>query len=164
MWLKTSICKYGQLQNVLTQSAPHSTGGQMTLSTERLKASKGTGPLAWLCPGLTVPQAFACLTSEARFLREQACLPLIMNFIWNDFWFLLYLCLFCFYFFLTLTFLFCTGVVQSPSHVWLFAAACTVACQASLSLTISQSLPKLVSMANAKCPGISHDALCIEVK
>jgi len=33
--------------------------------------------------------------------------------------------------------------VQSPNHVQLFATPCTAACLASLSLTISQSLPKL---------------------
>ena len=36
-------------------------------------------------------------------------------------------------------------VVQSPSRVQLFATPWTVACQASLSLTISQSLPKFMS-------------------
>ena len=35
-------------------------------------------------------------------------------------------------------------VVQSLSHVWLFAIPWTVACQASLSFTISQSLVKLM--------------------
>ena len=37
-------------------------------------------------------------------------------------------------------------VVQSPSHVWLFVTPFTVACQASLSLTISWSLPKFMSI------------------
>ena len=37
-------------------------------------------------------------------------------------------------------------VVQLLSHVWLFAAPWTAACQASLSFTISQSLPKLISI------------------
>ena len=37
-------------------------------------------------------------------------------------------------------------VVQSPSHVRLFEAPWTVACQASLSLTTSQSLPKFMSI------------------
>ena len=37
-------------------------------------------------------------------------------------------------------------VVQSPSRVWLFAMPWTVACQASLSFTTSQSLPKLMSI------------------
>ena len=36
-------------------------------------------------------------------------------------------------------------VVQSPSHVWLFTTPWTAAHQASLSLTISQSLPKFMS-------------------
>ena len=36
--------------------------------------------------------------------------------------------------------------VQLPSRVWLFATPWTVACQASLSLTISQSLPKFMSI------------------
>ena len=37
-------------------------------------------------------------------------------------------------------------VVQSLSHVWLFATPCTAACQSSLSFTISQSLLKLMSI------------------
>ena len=37
-------------------------------------------------------------------------------------------------------------VVQSLSHVWLFATPWTVACQASLSFTVSQSLLKLTSI------------------
>ena len=37
-------------------------------------------------------------------------------------------------------------VVQLPSHVWLFATPWTAARQASLSLTISQSLPKFMSI------------------
>ena len=37
-------------------------------------------------------------------------------------------------------------VVQSLSHVWLFATPRTAACQASLSITISQSLLKLMSI------------------
>ena len=36
-------------------------------------------------------------------------------------------------------------VVQSPSCVWFFTTPWTVACQASLSLNISQSLPKFMS-------------------
>ena len=36
-------------------------------------------------------------------------------------------------------------VVQSPSHVRLFATPWTASCQASLSLTISQSLPKFIA-------------------
>ena len=39
-------------------------------------------------------------------------------------------------------------VVQSPSHVRLFEAPWTVACQASLSLTTSRSLPKFMSIAS----------------
>ena len=35
---------------------------------------------------------------------------------------------------------------QSPSHVWLFTTLWTVACQASLSFTISQSLLKLMAI------------------
>ena len=38
-------------------------------------------------------------------------------------------------------------VVQSPSHVWLFVTPWTAACQASLSLTISQSFPKFFFIA-----------------
>ena len=37
--------------------------------------------------------------------------------------------------------------IQSPSHVWLFMTPWTATCQASLSLTISQSLPKIMSIA-----------------
>ena len=37
------------------------------------------------------------------------------------------------------------AIVQSLSCVWLFAALWTTACQASMSLTISQSLPKFIS-------------------
>ena len=37
--------------------------------------------------------------------------------------------------------------VQSPSRVWLFATPWTAACQISLSLTISQSLPKFMFIA-----------------
>ena len=37
-------------------------------------------------------------------------------------------------------------VVQSLSHVWLFATTWTAACQASLSFTMSQSLLKLMSI------------------
>ena len=37
-------------------------------------------------------------------------------------------------------------VVQSLSHVWLFATPCTAACQSSLSFTISQSLLKVTSI------------------
>ena len=36
--------------------------------------------------------------------------------------------------------------VQSLSHVWLFATPRTAACQASLSITNSRSLPKIVSI------------------
>ena len=35
--------------------------------------------------------------------------------------------------------------VQLPCHVWLFVTPWTVACQASLSLSISRSLPKFMS-------------------
>ena len=38
------------------------------------------------------------------------------------------------------------GSVQLFSHVWLFATPWTAACQASLSITISWSLPKLMSI------------------
>ena len=40
-------------------------------------------------------------------------------------------------------------VVQSPRHVQLFVTPWTVACQAFLSLTISWSLPKFMSIASA---------------
>ena len=38
--------------------------------------------------------------------------------------------------------------VQSPNHVWLFETPWIAAHQASLSLTISQSLPKFMSIAS----------------
>ena len=38
-------------------------------------------------------------------------------------------------------------VVYLPSHVWLFTTPWTATCQASLSLTISQSLPEFMSIA-----------------
>ena len=38
-------------------------------------------------------------------------------------------------------------VVQSPSHIQLFATPQSAACQASLSLTTSQNLPKFISIA-----------------
>ena len=38
-------------------------------------------------------------------------------------------------------------VLKSPSHVWFFATPWTEACQASLSLTISWSLPEFISIA-----------------
>ena len=38
------------------------------------------------------------------------------------------------------------NVVQSPSCVWLFATEWTAACQVSLSLTISQGLPRFLSL------------------
>ena len=39
-------------------------------------------------------------------------------------------------------------VVQSPSRVWLFATPWTTMCQASLSLIISRSFPKFMSIAS----------------
>ena len=44
-------------------------------------------------------------------------------------------------------------VVQSPSYVRLFATPWTTACQASVSLTISQSLPKFMSIASVRPSG-----------
>ena len=47
-------------------------------------------------------------------------------------------------------------VVQSLSHVWLFATPCTAACQSSLSFTISQSLLKyILSLSQWYHPTIS---------
>ena len=43
---------------------------------------------------------------------------------------------------------FIVAVVQVPSHVRLLATPWTAACQASLSLTISQSFPKFMSIAS----------------
>ena len=48
--------------------------------------------------------------------------------------------------------------VQSPSHVWLFVTPWTAACQASLALTISQTLPKFLSMESVM-PS-NHFILC----
>ena len=39
-------------------------------------------------------------------------------------------------------------IIQSPSHVWLFVSPWTAAHQASLSLTISPSLPKFMFIAS----------------
>ena len=43
-------------------------------------------------------------------------------------------------------------VVQSPSHVRLFATPRTAACEASLSFTVSQNLPKFMSIASVIQP------------
>ena len=40
-------------------------------------------------------------------------------------------------------------ILQLPSHVWLFATSWNAACQASLSFTISWSLPKFMFFASA---------------
>ena len=48
--------------------------------------------------------------------------------------------------------------VQSLSHVWLFATPWTVACQASLSVTNSQSLLKLMSIKSVMSS--SHPIFC----
>ena len=53
-------------------------------------------------------------------------------------------------------------VVQSPSHVWLFATPWTAACQASLSLTISRSLPKFMSIESVM-PSNLWDAISSSV-
>ena len=51
-------------------------------------------------------------------------------------------------------------VFQSPSDVWLFATPWIAARQASVSLTISRSLPKFMFIAQWCCPVISSsDAL-----
>ena len=42
---------------------------------------------------------------------------------------------------------YCIVVIQLPSHVWLFVTPWTAAHQVSLSLTISQNLPKFMSIA-----------------
>ena len=49
-------------------------------------------------------------------------------------------------------------VVQSLSHVWLFPAPWTAACQASLSFTISQSLLKFMSIESVMLS--NHLILC----
>ena len=48
--------------------------------------------------------------------------------------------------------------VKLPSHVHLFVAPWTAACQASLSLTVSQSLPKFIS--NELVMPSNHLILC----
>ena len=48
--------------------------------------------------------------------------------------------------------------VQSLSHVWLFATPWTAACQASLSITISRSLLKLISFESVMLS--NHLILC----
>ena len=52
----------------------------------------------------------------------------------------------------------CYFVVQSISHVRLFATAWTAACQASLTITNSQSLLKLMSIQSVMPP--NHLILC----
>ena len=47
------------------------------------------------------------------------------------------------------------AVVQSLSHVWLFATPCTAACQASLSFTVSWSLLKLCLVSRWCHPTLS---------
>ena len=49
-------------------------------------------------------------------------------------------------------------LLQSFSHVWLFANPWTAACQASLSITNSQSSPKLVSIESVMLS--NHFILC----
>ena len=48
--------------------------------------------------------------------------------------------------------------IQLLSHVWLFATPWTAACQASLSITSSQSLPKIMSIESVR-PS-NHLILC----
>ena len=55
-------------------------------------------------------------------------------------------------------FQFCNYSVQSLSHVWLFATPQTAACQASLSITNSRSLLKLMSIESVM-PS-NHSILC----
>ena len=50
-------------------------------------------------------------------------------------------------------------VVQSPSHVRLLETPWTAACQASLSFTISQSLPRLMSIESVIHPTISSSVV-----
>ena len=45
-------------------------------------------------------------------------------------------------------------IILSPSHVQFFMTPWTVACQASLSLTISWSLPKFMSIASVMLSSI----------
>ena len=53
---------------------------------------------------------------------------------------------------------FLLSLVQSLSHVWLFATPWTAACQASLSITNSQSLLKLISIESVMSS--NHLILC----
>ena len=50
----------------------------------------------------------------------------------------------------------CFVVVQSPISVWLFVTTCTAALQASLSLAISQSLPKFMSIVSVMPSSPNH--------
>ena len=59
---------------------------------------------------------------------------------------------------LTLTYWHLFSSVQSLSRVWLFVTPWTVACQASLSITNSQSLLKLMSIESVMPP--NHLILC----
>ena len=49
-------------------------------------------------------------------------------------------------------------VVQPPNYVWLSVTSWTITCQASLSLTISQSLPKFMSIESVMSS--NHFILC----
>ena len=49
--------------------------------------------------------------------------------------------------FFTISIVVVAVVIQLPNYVWHFATLWTAACQASLSHTISRSLPKLMSIA-----------------
>ena len=63
-------------------------------------------------------------------------------------------------------------IVQSPSHVQLLVTPLTAACQASLSLTISQSLPKFMSIASVMpsshlilwCPLLLLPSICPSIR
>ena len=55
------------------------------------------------------------------------------------------------------------AVVQSPSHIRLFATPWTAACQASLSLTTSQSLPTFMSVESVTPFKCVLDYICFSL-
>ena len=79
------------------------------------------------------------------FILKSFSVFLINSLIWNSFvqhtWKITNICCMGWYWYMYAV------VVQLPSHVQLFVTPWTAACQASLSLTVSQSLPKVMFTA-----------------
>ena len=89
--------------------------------------------------GSTTPVSLPVLICQSLFVCQPVptCLPVGLHIlIWRHESIYLWLCLYG------------GGGVQSPRSVWLFVTSRTAARQASLSLTISWSLPKFTSIAS----------------